>query len=225
MNVKIFPIFSWFVTLATPLALIGLALRILLTPLFIRLEYSLPHFPPDPYGFSREERLRWAPYALNYLLKDVEIDYLGDLKSPDGETLYTERELRHMQDVRLVVQASLRIWYAVIVLLGGLGIWAGFGGWTDQYLAGLRRGSWLMVGSAFVTGLIVLAGISFNPDIFWKFFVGFHSLFFEGDTWLFAYSDTLIRLFPIRFWQDAFLFAAFFALGGGLALGLGLRSR
>jgi integral membrane protein (TIGR01906 family) len=39
-------------------------------------------------------------------------------------------------------------------------------------------------------------------------FVGFHRVFFEGDTWLFLYSDTLIRLFPERFWQDAFLFIA-----------------
>jgi hypothetical protein len=28
----------------------------------------------------------------------------------------------------------------------------------------------------------------------------------------------LIRLFPIRFWQDVFLFAAAIALGGGLLL-------
>jgi integral membrane protein (TIGR01906 family) len=37
-------------------------------------------------------------------------------------------------------------------------------------------------------------------------FVGFHLIFFEGDTWLFLYSDTLIRLFPTRFWRDVFIF-------------------
>jgi integral membrane protein (TIGR01906 family) len=35
-----------------------------------------------------------------------------------------------------------------------------------------------------------------------KFFVAFHGLFFEGDSWLFDYSDTLIRLFPMPFWID-----------------------
>ena len=30
---------------------------------------------------------------------------------------------------------------------------------------------------------------------------------------------------PIRFWQDAFLFDAVIALGGGVALGLGLRTK
>ena len=81
-----------------------------------------------------------------------------------------------------------------------------------------------MVGLAVVIGIIALIGIAISPNIFFQFFAGFHSLFFEGDTWLFLYSDTLIRLFPIRFWQDAFLWAAVIALGGGVALGLGLRS-
>ena len=29
-----------------------------------------------------------------------------------------------------------------------------------------------------------------------------HRLFFEGSTWIFPRSDTLIRLFPNRFWID-----------------------
>ena len=76
---------------------------------------------------------------------------------------------------------------------------------------------WLFV------AVIALIGIVINPNVFWNFFAGFHSLFFEGDSWLFYFSDTLIRLFPIRFWQDAFLWAAVIALGGGVALGLGFR--
>ena len=74
-------------------------------------------------------------------------------------------------------------------------------------------------------GLIVVIGMTINPNVFWGLFEGFHSLFFEGDSWLFLYSDTLIRLFPLRFWQDAFLIAAIIALGGGFALGLGLRTK
>lgn len=34
------------------------------------------------------------------------------------------------------------------------------------------------------------------------FFTTFHRIFFEGDTWTFPLSDTLIRLFPMRFWID-----------------------
>ncbi|HET9590411.1 MAG TPA: TIGR01906 family membrane protein [Anaerolineales bacterium] len=219
-----FLLLSWLVTLLVPIALIGLGLRVLLTPLFLSIEYSMPYFPPDAYGFTKEDRLRWAPYALNYLLIDEDISYLGDLKFDDGTPLYNERELRHMDDVKLVTQGALKVWYATLAVLLLLGVWAWFGGWWPAYRLGLMRGGWLMVGLAVTVGLIVVIGIAISPNVFWNFFAVFHSLFFEGDSWMFLYSDTLIRLFPIRFWQDAFLLAAVIALGGGVALALGLRT-
>ncbi|HJR79934.1 MAG TPA: TIGR01906 family membrane protein [Anaerolineales bacterium] len=220
-----FILLSWLVTILVPIALIGIGLRVLLSPLFLQIEYNMPYFPPDEYGFTKEDRLRWAPLALNYLVNDADISYLGDLRFDDGTPLYNERELSHMDDVKRVTQGALRVWYISLVLLALLGVWAWFGGWWPDYRLGLMRGGWLMVGLAVTIGVIVIAGIALDPNVFWNFFAGFHSLFFEGDSWLFLYSDTLIRLFPIRFWQDAFLLAAVIALGGGIALGLGLKSR
>lgn len=214
---------SWLATLLIPLALIGLGLRLLLTPVFLRVEYNLPYFPADSYGFTTADRLKWAPYALEYLVNNADISYLGDLKFEDGTPLYNERELSHMADVKRVVKGALTAWYVTLAVLLGLGLWSRFGSWEQAYRQGLMRGGWLMVGLAAVIGVIVLVGIAINPNVFWNFFAGFHSLFFEGDSWLFYFSDTLIRLFPIRFWQDAFLWAAVIALGGGVALGLGLR--
>lgn len=222
---KIPTILSWFIAILVPLALIGLGLRVLLTPLFLQIEYNMPYFPPDSYGFTKEDRLKWAPYALEYLVNDADISYLGDLKFDDRTPLYNERELSHMEDVKVVTKGALNVWYATLVILLGLGIWSRLGGWEQAYRQGLRRGGWLMVGLAAAIGFIVLIGIAINPNVFWNFFAGFHSLFFEGDSWLFLFSDTLIRLFPLRFWQDAFLWAAVIALGGGIGLGLGLRDR
>jgi integral membrane protein (TIGR01906 family) len=85
------------------------------------------------------------------------------------------------------------------------------------------QGGWLTVGLAAAVGLTVLLGMTASPDIFWQFFTAFHGMFFEGDSWLFAYSDTLIRLYPVRFWQDAFLAAAAIVLGGGLGVAFGLK--
>jgi len=218
-----FTLLSWLVSILVPLALIGLGLRILLTPLFLRVEYNIPYFPPDEYGFTKADRLKWAPYALDYLVNSEDISYLRDLKFEDGTPLYKERELSHMEDVKRVTQRALRVWYISLALLALLGVWAWFGGWWPAYRLGLMRGGWLMVGLAVTVGLIVLVGIALNPNVFWNFFAAFHSLFFEGDSWLFLYSDTLIRLFPIRFWQDAFLLAAVIALGGGVALGWCLK--
>ena len=214
---------TWLVALLVPLTLIGLGLRVLLTPLFLKIEYNMPYFPPDTYGFTKEDRLKWAPYALDYLVNNADISYLSDLTFDDGSPLYNERELSHMQDVKRVTKGALNVWYAAMILLAGLGLWSRFGGWEQTYLQGLMRGGWLMVGLATTVSLIVVVGIAINPNVFWNFFAGFHSLFFEGNSWLFLYSDTLIRLFPLRFWQDAFLLAAVIALGGGIALGLGLR--
>ena len=218
-------ILSWVVTILIPLVLLGLAIRVLLTPLFYQTEYNMPYFPPDEYGFTKADRLKWAPYAVNYLINSADISYLGDLQFDDGSPLYNERELRHMQDVKTVTQGALKLWYISLVLLLGLGVWAWYGSWWAYFLLGLKRGGWLMVGLAGLIGAIVIVGIAINPNVFDEFFVLFHSLFFEGNSWLFYFSDTLIRLFPIRFWEDAFLWAAVIALGGGLALALGIKPK
>ena len=216
---------AWLVALLVPLVLIGLGLRLLLSNTFLQVEYGMLYFPADEYGFTKEDRLKWAPYAVKYLINRADVSFLGDLKFDDGSPLYNERELSHMEDVKGVTRGALNIWYASLALLVGLGIWSRLGGWEQAYRQGLMRGGWLMVGLAIAIGVIVVMGIAINPNVFWGFFTGFHKLFFEGDSWLFFYSDTLIRLFPIRFWQDAFLFAAVIALGGGIALGLGFRTK
>ena len=218
MNPKLSSILSWLVTLLTPIFLLGLGLRILLTPLFYNVEYRMPYFPPDSYGFTQTDRLRWAPYAVDYLLNDADISYLGDLTFDDGSPLYNERELSHMHDVKIVTKGALRFWYVTVVLVVGLGAWAWFGKWWQAYCQGLRRGGWLMI------GLVVLIGL-FGAFAFWQFFTLFHELFFKGDSWLFLFSDTLIRLFPMQFWQDAFLWAGVISVGGALGLALGLREK
>jgi len=209
---------SYLTTLLTPIFLLGLGLRILLTPLFYNVEYRLPWFPPDSYGFTQEDRLRLAPFAVDYLLNNADISYLGDLTFDDGSPLFNERELSHMQDVKVVTKGALRVWYVTVVLMVGLGVWARYRNWWQAFRAGLRRGGWLTI------GLVVAIGL-FGAIAFWQLFTLFHGLFFEGDSWMFLYSDTLIRLFPILFWQDAFLWAGIISFGGALGLALGLKEK
>ena len=211
-----FSVFSWFVTFLAPFAIIMLAVRILLTPVFPEIEYRMPAFPNDPYGFTLEDRLRWAKPSIEYLTNGAEISYLGNLEFDNGTPIYNERELSHMHDVKLVVQSLLRNWYFALVALIGLGVWAWRGGWLADYLNGWRRGGWLTVG--LLVGIGLFAAISFR-----QFFTLFHGLFFTGDSWIFLYYDTLIRLFPIRFWMDCVAYIAGFSLLCGLALGLRLK--
>lgn len=208
-------VLSWFVTFLLPVALTFLGVRLLLTHTFPEIEYRTPGFPTDEYGFTLQDRLQWSGISIDYLLNDADISFLSDLTFPDGAPLFNGRELSHMQDVKNVVQPVLWVGYGVWFLVLGLGLWARFGGWWPEYVRGIWCGGWLTVGLVAVIG--IFAGISF-----WQFFTVFHELFFTGDSWLFLYSDTLIRLFPMRFWQDAFLFAGALDVLGGLALGLGL---
>ena len=202
---------TWIVTILVPLALLLSGVRLLMTPLYLRYEYNRPGFPADIYGFTTADRLVWGQVSLNYLLNDSGIDYLGSQRLPDGTPLYTERELSHMDDVKRLVQAALRVWEASVGILIGLGLAAWGAKWQNSYLRGLGRGGWLTLG--LIVFILVNVIISFDA-----LFTAFHRIFFKGDTWIFLYSDTLIRLFPIPLWQDAFILTGVISLVGGSLL-------
>ena len=222
MKTTLSTILSYLVSFLVPIALIGTALRIMLSPIFINIEYRMPYFPPDVYGFTQQDRLQWAPFALKYLVNSSDVSYLGDLKFENGDPLYNQRELSHMADVKNVVRGALNAWVISLAILTLLAIFAYLGKWMPDYINGLRRGGIWMIGLAVALGLIVGVGIVADPNVFEQFFIFFHSIFVKGDSWLFEFSDTLIRLFPIRFWEDAFLWVAILAMGGGIGLAFGL---
>jgi integral membrane protein (TIGR01906 family) len=202
-------ILAWVVTIITLVALVLTAVRMLLAPAFLPFEYSMPGFPPDPYGFTKADRLYWSGIALDYLLNNEGIDFLGNLRFEDGAVVYNERELQHMVDVKIALQNTLKVWIGSLALLAGLGVWAWRSQWSDEFRRGLRLGGWLSV--FFVAGVILVVLLSFGV-----FFVGFHNVFFQPGTWMFYWSDTLIRLFPERFWRDIFIYIGIITAGLGL---------
>lgn len=211
-------VLAWAVTVLVPVALILTAVRAMMTPAFLRFEYNTPGFPADPFGFSKEDRLRWSQIALDYLLNDADISFLGDLRFEDGAPVYNQRELRHMVDVKNTVQTTLAVWLGSLAALAALGVAAWGAGWLEAYRQGLARGGWLTV--FLVAFVIVFVVVGFGI-----FFVAFHNVFFEPGTWMFLHTDTLIRLFPERFWRDIFIYVGVIALAGGLGLALGMRVR
>jgi len=222
---KLVSVISWLITLLAPLGLIGLSVRLLLTPQYTYLEYQRPGFPADEYGFTTEDRLHWGPYGINYLLNSDGISYLADLRFNDDTPLFSSRELSHMEDVKGVTQGFLQIWYLDLSVLILLGLIAWRAGWSSAFRLGLRRGGWLTLALAATVGLIATLGASGSGDVFWQFFSDFHGLFFKGTTWLFSYSDTLIRLYPLQFWVDTVLYIGLLTAAASLALVFGLRER
>jgi integral membrane protein (TIGR01906 family) len=216
-------ILSWIVTILLPVVFVLSVARMLFTPAYLVFEYHTPGFPADPYGFTLQDRLKYGTLAVDYLNNSAGIAFLGDLRFPPGQQappatcqemtdctqLFNDRELGHMLDVKNVYQTAIHILEASAVILALLALWAWRGKWLADYMRGLQRGGLLTI---ILLGLIIVfILVAFN-----YFFVIFHEIFFKAGTWTFLYSDTLIRLFPERFWQDTFL------IGAGLSALLGL---
>ncbi|MBP8973050.1 MAG: TIGR01906 family membrane protein [Anaerolineae bacterium] len=197
-------------TLALPPLLVLTSVRLVMAEWFVQAEYHRPGFPADRYGFSRDERLHYAPFAVRYLRNDAGISYLGDLTFPDGSPLFNERELQHMADVKTVTRAAFQVHRALLVAAGVSALLLARRRVTRRALwRALGDGSLLTIASILVLAVLVLA----SWDLF---FDSFHALFFEGDTWVFRTSDTLIRLFPEQFWFDAALTVAVLTVSGSL---------
>jgi len=186
-----------------PILLILGCVRLILVsaPLWIPIEYRLPGFPDDLYGFSLEDRLKWSDIDIQYLLNQEGIDYFDSLQLNSGDPMHNERELRHMQDVKLLVQQSWLTFRIGLVVLIFLGILLARAEGQLVVWETIRRGFlWtLILLGILVVGIVIAFGF---------LFVGFHKIFFEGETWIFKYSDTFIRLYPERFWRDVFIFLA-----------------
>jgi integral membrane protein (TIGR01906 family) len=210
-NPMLHSLISWMVTLIVPLALLLTVLRLLLTPIFVQVEYRTPGFPEDEYGFTQAERIHYGGIALDYLKNNEGIDFLGDLTFEDGSPLYKDSELSHMVDVKNLVKLGLNVWMGLMLALTALGVWAWRGGWLRDY--GLMLASGGKLALFLIAAALVYLAFNFN-----QLFIQFHQMFFEGDSWLFLFSDTLIRLFPIRFWRDAFATLFVLTLAGAGAL-------
>jgi integral membrane protein (TIGR01906 family) len=223
------PLIRFFLTtlisILVPIGLVIGAIRIVLNPWYPKFEYRTPWFPADPYGFTRAERDQYASIAIEYLNTSKDISLLMDLRFPPGQTappvsclemtdcnlMYNDREIHHMIDVKYVLGIILPTGYAVITGLVLLGLWAWKGNWWKVYKSALRNGGWLMI-LILATMIVMVAGL------FDWFFTIFHELFFSSGTWQFYTSDTLIRLFPERFWMDTFIIVGAIAALGGIAL-------
>jgi len=183
------------ITVLTLPLLVILSVRLVMSPFFLQVEYTRADFPADPYGFTTEERLRYGNQSVAYLLNGEDIDFLGDLTFADGVSLFNERELRHMHDVKALTGLA----FMIATGLGGIYFLALFYLYRDHKYTlryALQNG-----GIVTIAGLVLIIVLALTS---WEFFfVTFHELFFADGTWHFPYSDTLIRLFPEQFWFDA----------------------
>lgn len=196
------------IILAVPIVLTMTMVRLLTLPWYPAWEYSRSNFPEDPFGMPTAERLRLAQATIRFLNIPGPTPILEDLTFSDGTPAYVERELDHMDDVKTVYNGLTLL--ALVLLVAAVG--------AGRALA--RRGGagscplWAALTQGGIVTLVLLLGLGAWMLVgFNAFFTLFHGLFFEPGTWIFYDSDTLIRLFPLQFWQDAGLIIA-----GGVSL-------
>ena len=210
--------FILLITICVPVVICVVSISFLLSPVFMNLEYNRTGFPPDPYGFTTEERLVFGNQTRRYLITGMSLDDLREIKFENGEPIYIERELHHLLDVKIVLIGLFRLFSVLVGFLLLTGFYSVKKQRWERFKEALSRGGWL---TAFLLGLIIVLSIT----SFQSLFVYFHLVFFEGNSWLFKYSDTLIRLFPIQFWQDVFLVFGISTLLGGILVGWLMRWR
>ncbi|HEU0295545.1 MAG TPA: TIGR01906 family membrane protein [Anaerolineales bacterium] len=196
------------IMLLIPILIIGGVVRMLATDTYLAFEYGRVSFPADSFGFTDRQRFILASTNIHYVRAHLPGDELSK-QTLNGVSVYNPREVSHMADVQAVFQSVFRVGQVSLFLL----LLLGFILW--------RNGGSVTVASAVKSGGILTSGIVLSIALLaifsWQFwFDNFHRIFFKPGSWLFSYSDTLIRLFPVEFWIDATLTISSFSFVGGL---------
>ncbi len=172
-------------------------------PAYPRYEYRKPDFPPDvqPTPLTQTERLELALVAVAFLESwqpaETAVTMLIEQQQPHtGLPLYNQRELNHLVDVKHITDTIRWLAMATAVpVIGGLFL-------LIQHPS-TRRAGYLALGRGGLFTLILLSGIAGLILFGWSFFFyQFHGLLFSSGTWSFAPTDSLMRLYPERFFFD-----------------------
>ena len=196
--------------LLIPIILILGSARLMATDAYLAFEYGKANFPPDTYGFTPQQRFILASTNIHYVRAHLPNNELSK-QTLNGVAVYNEREVTHMADVKGVFQIIMRVWQLAFILFLVLGLILWKNGQRMALTSSIHWGG--LVTSGIVLSIALLAAVAWQ-----SWFNVFHLFFFKPGSWLFSYSDTLIRLFPEKFWVDATLTITAFSLAGGLLL-------
>lgn len=164
-------------------------LYIFLTPQYVDYEYGKSGFPKAE-RFSDADRRHNSVESLEYVVGDRTLEQFQALG------VYNEREIKHMVDVRELI-AQARVFQVVngVILLIALVALAWQPATRTLAARGLSSGGVLTLALLGAVGLFAVVGFD-------TFFTAFHRVFFEGDSWLFFTTDSLIQFYPLPFWFD-----------------------
>jgi len=204
----------WLFILCMPVLLITTSVRIAAN------SSELYRYGFNKYGVSRATGL--APAELQKVIVGLITyfnsgeEYISLTVEKDGKpfTLFNEREVSHLKDVKGLFRLVYRVLLGTLIYAF---IYAGLNYilWQDR-----RRVAWGLIGGSGLTlAIIIMLGLMIRLNFDW-FFYQFHLISFANDLWLLdPATDYLIMLFPQGFWYDAALFCALGTAGLALLIG------
>ncbi len=194
------------VVILSPLVFFGIPTRIAFNEWFIDWEYSKADFPKDRYGLPDDYRKYLAKLGLRAVLSDEGMEEFKRAKLPSGRRAFNEREIKHMEDVKNFLSAFFPLVYGATFL---------------SVLALLYLRDLPLVGKALILAslfslLLTTASAVFSLTNYKLAFELFHNYVFDPYSWRFKYTDTLLRIYPMKLWFDGTVFVV--ALAGVLCL-------
>ena len=131
------------------------------------------------------------------------------------ESLYNEREIHHMRDVKSLVRGVYLVQMLVLLYIAAyiaVGFWLRRAEFWGTLGRDVSRGGKLTLGLVITVGLLALVG--FN-----RLFLLFHLISFSNDFWMLdPRRDYLIAMFPQGFFFDATMLIAFCTIAAAAVL-------
>ena len=158
---------------------------------FVNWQYGQGNFPPAP-TIRPDERQAVGLAALDFVRGSLPLSAFVAL-TVNGKPAFNEREVSHMVDVRNVLRGA----FVAQAIMGVLIL-------VSLFVIRRTAGRTLIWAGVFTIAIVILLGI-FAATSFDLFFTLFHRLFFEGNSWLFLDTDTLIQLYPEELWYNGSL--------------------
>ena len=204
---------QWLFVLVMPLLIITASMGMAVNSQWLY-EYGFEKYNiSQTTGLADAELEAAARGLIGYFNSGEDAISLTVIKDGQPFTLFNEREVAHLRDVKGLIR--LNYW-----ILLGTGIYVlAYAGVNLSRRKNRSRLAWGLAGGGGVTlGLILVLGLAAMMD-FDYFFRQFHLLSFANDLWLLdPAKDYLIMLFPQGFWSDAATIIALVAIGLALLL-------
>lgn len=175
-------------------------------------------------GLEDTELEKAARGLISYFNSSEELINVTVEKDGKPFTLFNEREVTHLKDVKGLFWLDYKIFFGTLLYVltyGGVSLFWSFKE-SRKYWRQLARG--VATGSGITLAIMVALWVGSLVD-FEGLFIQFHLISFSNDFWqLDPTRDYLVMLFPGGFWYDAVLFIALGAtvmavILGGLAVG------